>query len=637
MLYSNSKIWYLIQSIHQIMNTRPNLIEEERHVKKFVMAVHPGLIPLLILWLMVLGSYYRTNPSDPCLQYSPFLGIPLVQPAERLCTSLVHNFTAHETRLCMATQKAVHDSSSLVCTGAHCWQQYKLSPTPSFACSNEQNPSCTRWRVCGQDSLQHLNKLYCINSCICVTRLSITDCTRPLQSAIQCHVKGHFTASNHTLKCATLCTQHTAYINKLACYNECNLAYKATNNLNVNITQCTATTHPSVLLHAHSPEAVPSLNITTTFALYTILTALYLSSLVVCPKSSSFNVPTLLHPKQTHFALNGPQESSLNPTNKTVPSPSYSLRTCPLCNSNMPKVKPHLTVCAAVPPLPEFNVKFVKPYSSRATIPSFSLQGPLPPQEEALYTEPGTFRLWKNIYWTIGACHDAYIVDIFLQFYLIMKNPHSYPVSVNHCKLKPYIPPSMYFGYFPFTNTYLWAYCKFNLSHIRTIFILYAEIIHIQAIDHLATYLTPFIITIYLFIILTQYVWMFYKLCNYRFLFNFPVLYLSKIVKQLTKFVNFYITFNKKFILYVLQIPKCIYTWHQFNFFSIIKLFIAPTTPSGPRGQRLLLPTVCESLVGRRVGLFVAARACVGFNKQFVLFKVTSCPQSHLLTTLTFL
>jgi hypothetical protein len=321
----------------------------------------------------------------------------------------------------------------------------------------------------------------------------------------------------------------------------------------------------------------------------------------------------------------------------------------------MPKVKPHLIVCDAVPPLPKFGIKYMKPYSSPATTPLFNLQGPLPPLEEALYTEPGTYRQWKSIYWLIGACHHDYIVDIFLQFYLMMKNPSSYPVSVEHCKLKPYTPPTMSYEYSSLMNTYIWAYYKTNLNYAYTIAIFYAKMVLMLAMKLLAPYLTPFITAIYLLTTFTQSAWMFYKPYNRTILLNFStlphnarkfykshnctfllnssVLHLSIIAKQLTKFVNLCITLNKSVIF---QLFRHVQTLQQLNLLSnianclldpyssllsIIKPFTAPTTPGGPRGQRLLLSTVCESLFGRRVGLFVAAGTYVGFNKQLAMLE----------------
>ena len=120
------------------------------------MAVHPGLIPLLILWLVVLGSYYRANLSvDPCLQYSPPLGSalgigatggkPPSATVPKVCTSLVH--TRPQIRLCEVVQKTTHDSSPSVYTSvAHCRPQYNWSPHPIWSGPTGQKLLCTQER-----------------------------------------------------------------------------------------------------------------------------------------------------------------------------------------------------------------------------------------------------------------------------------------------------------------------------------------------------------------------------------------------------------------------------------------------------------------------------------------------------------
>ena len=105
-----------------------------------------------------------------------------------------------------------------------------------------------------------------------------------------------------------------------------------------------------------------------------------------------------------------------------------------------------------------------------------------------------------------------------------MKNPSSYPVGVEHCKLKPYTPPTMSYEYSSLMNTYIWAYCKINFNYAYTIIIFYAIKVLTLAMKLLAPYLTPFITAIYLLTIFTQSVWMFYKPYNHTILLNFSTL-----------------------------------------------------------------------------------------------------------------
>ena len=112
-----------------------------------------GCLALLListLWLVVLGLHDRTPPPSSsllvtCLHYSPLLGSQHMQPAKILCTSLVHNFTAHETRLCTVMQKAVHVSSPLVYTSVTCCRpQLNWSPHPIWPGPIGQKLLCTQ-------------------------------------------------------------------------------------------------------------------------------------------------------------------------------------------------------------------------------------------------------------------------------------------------------------------------------------------------------------------------------------------------------------------------------------------------------------------------------------------------------------
>ena len=114
-----------------------------------------GCLALLListLWLVVLGLHDRTPPPSSsllvtCLHHSPLLGNTHMQPAKILCTSLVHNFTAHETRLCTVMQKTVHVSSPLVYTSVtRCRPQLNWSPHPIWPCPFGQKPLCTQRR-----------------------------------------------------------------------------------------------------------------------------------------------------------------------------------------------------------------------------------------------------------------------------------------------------------------------------------------------------------------------------------------------------------------------------------------------------------------------------------------------------------
>jgi len=456
------------------------------------MAVYPSLLLVMTLWLAVLGPYYRTNHSSSACLHSPLLGIPPEQIAKgHMCASLVHNFTTYETRLCTVTQKTVHDSSLLVCTGACCWHQLKLSPQPLFACSNEQNSNCTRWRVCGQDfqplPIKHI-----------VLSLSLT--VQAVLPAMQSNLHLHMPLTETTTRLYS-CTPVSAlprptWYNHSPCYrlypptfhwfyliNTLPL-HSFTNSTRLPNPPKPTVTHMPVLNCKQSHNLYYSMAFKQAILIHTWIIITFICCLAI------HHLGTVIHPGplSTHTSPSFPDTIyTLHVTHNSTHEPSLSLnRTCPLCTLDMPRVKPHLTECKAIPPLYKDTVAY---YDTYVTITVETHTNPV--------LECASYRLW-NKYWNtiklnLGNHFDTDTLCRYYDFYLVLKFPHWFPHTIKHCKLSP-CTSSMPNNHCPSKNPCMWICQDLNLYNCsRDLFTLCTYMLSMQITEPLISYLTPFI------------------------------------------------------------------------------------------------------------------------------------------------